>query len=90
MELVSTPWKVYSYGPMFRYERPQKGRFRQFHQVNIEIIGCTSIDQDVQLIAMLDRLFQEKLTLDTYALQINFFGCFDDRARFKEVLARIF
>ncbi len=34
-----TPWKVYSYGPMFRYERPQKGRFRQFHQINVVILG---------------------------------------------------
>lgn len=82
----STPWKVYMYGPMFRYERPQKGRFRQFHQVSIENIGCTSIDQDVQFITMLDRLFQERLLLDAYALQINFLGCPDDRARFKEVL----
>lgn len=85
---LTMPWKVYSYGPMFRHERPQKGRFRQFHQVNIEIIGSAAIDQDVQLIVMLDRLFQEKLTLDTFALQLNFLGCFEDRQRFKEVLQK--
>ncbi len=40
------PWKVFSYGPMFRYERPQKGRYRQFHQINSEIIGSSSVSQD--------------------------------------------
>jgi len=85
---LALPWKVYSYGPMFRHERPQKGRFRQFHQINIEVIGSSAIDQDVQLIVMLDRLFQEKLTLDTFALQLNFLGCFEDRQRFKIVLEK--
>ena len=55
--IIQTPWKVFSIGPMFRHERPQKGRFRQFHQVNVEVIGSRSIAQDVQLIKMLDRFF---------------------------------
>lgn len=82
----TTPWKVYSIGPMFRYERPQKGRFRQFHQVNMEIIGSASIAQDAQLITMLDRFFHEKLKLNSYALQINFLGSYEDRANYYEVL----
>lgn len=85
LQLV-TPWKVYSIGPMFRHERPQKGRFRQFNQATLEVIGSSSVAQDVQLIKMLDRLFQEKFTLDNYALQLNFLGCFDDRQKFKKKL----
>lgn len=84
-ELV-TPWKVFSIGPMFRYERPQKGRFRQFHQATFEVIGTSSVMQDVQLITMLERLFQEKFNLDSYALVLNFLGCAEDRARFRKVL----
>jgi histidyl-tRNA synthetase len=41
-----TPWKVFTYGPMFRYERPQKGRYREFHQMSIEVIGSNSMAQD--------------------------------------------
>lgn len=84
--IQQTPWQVFSYGPMFRYERPQKGRFRQFHQMNIEIIDAQSIAQDVQLITMLDRLFHEKFQLQNYALLINFLGSREDRARYRDVL----
>lgn len=85
-EQLLTPWKAYSIGPMFRHERPQKGRFREFHQVTFEIIGSHAVSQDVQLIKMLDRLFQEECKLDVYALLINYLGCFDDRQRFKKIL----
>ena len=81
-----TPWKVYSFGPMFRYERPQKGRFRQFHQINMEVIGSAAIAQDAQLITMLDRFFHEKLQLNNYALQLNFLGSYEDRAAYYDVL----
>ncbi|KKP35346.1 MAG: Histidine-tRNA ligase [candidate division TM6 bacterium GW2011_GWF2_32_72] len=80
------PWKVFTYGPMFRYERPQKGRYRQFHQVSVEVIGSKSIFQDAQLIKMFDRLFTEKCMLQNYVLQINFLGCPEDRKLFKEKL----
>lgn len=78
-----TPWKVFSYGPIFRYERPQLGRYRQFHQFNMEVIGSSSIYQDVQFIKMLERLFQDDLNLDSYALLINFLGCKEDREKYK-------
>lgn len=81
-----TPWKVFLWGPMFRHERPQKGRFREFHQINIEIIGSASIIQDVHCITMLDRFFHEILKLDTYALIINFLGCLKDRESYKKKL----
>ncbi len=83
-----TPWKVFSVGPVFRYERPQKGRFRQFHQLNIEVIGSASISQDVQLIKMIDRFFHEKLKLTNTSCLINFLGCFNDRALYRAELAQ--
>ena len=79
----TTPWKVFQWGPMFRHERPQKGRYRQFNQVSMEIIGSKSIAQDVQFIKMLDRMFHEQLGLNNFALLINFIGCFEDRVAFK-------
>jgi histidyl-tRNA synthetase len=83
-----TPWKVFSVGPVFRYERPQKGRFRQFHQLNIEVIGSASIAQDVQLIKMVDRFFHEKLKLTNTTCLLNFLGCFNDRAEYRVMLAQ--
>lgn len=80
------PWKVFSYGPMFRYERPQKGRYRQFHQLDIEVIGSASVCQDVQMIAMLDRLFHEGFGMNNYALLINYVGTREDRARYRQKL----
>jgi histidyl-tRNA synthetase len=80
------PWKVFSYGPMFRYERPQKGRFRQFHQVTMEIIGSNAISQDAQFIAMLDRFFHEALKINSYVLVLNFLGCSQDREQYLIVL----
>lgn len=81
-----TPWKVFSIGPMFRHERPQKGRFRQFNQISIEIIDAPSISNDGLGITLLERFFQNTLKLDTYALLINFLGCANDRLTFKKTL----
>lgn len=84
--IATIPWKVFSWGPVFRYERPQKGRYREFNQINIEIIGSSVIEQDAQLIMMLDRFFHEKLMLSNYALLVNFLGCFEDRVAYRELL----
>lgn len=84
--IQTTPWKVFTWGPMFRYERPQKGRFRQFHQINIEVIGSSSSQQDVECIVMLDRLFHEQFKLDSYALLVNYLGCANDRIEHKKKL----
>ncbi len=84
--IQTTPWKVYSSGPMFRYERPQKGRYRQFHQINIEVVGSYDISDDVQFIKMLDRFFHEQVQLNNYALQLNFLGCQQDRADYGTIL----
>lgn len=80
------PWKVFSHGPMFRYERPQKGRFRQFHQYNIEIIDSSSILHDVQMLTLLERFFTHRIHLSDYTLSINFLGCPEDRARYRPLL----
>jgi histidyl-tRNA synthetase len=80
------PWKVFSYGPMFRRERPQKGRLRQFHQFNVEIIGAQSIMYDANLIKMLDTLFSKSLLLEHYVIKLNFLGCLDDRKAHKAAL----
>lgn len=80
------PWNVFLIGPMFRHERPQKGRYRQFHQANIEMIGTTSIAQDARLIMLLDRLFQERFALKDYGLLLNFMGCGEDRVRYEAQL----
>lgn len=80
------PWKVYGTGSMFRHERPQKGRYREFTQTTLEVLGAASVAHDVQLITMLDRLFSHEFKLSQYALMINYLGCEQDRARFKEAL----
>lgn len=84
--IQTTPWKVWTWGPMFRYERPQKGRFREFNQVSMEIIGSASIAQDAHFIKMLDRYFHETLQLNNYAVLVNFLGCRQDRDRMKMAL----
>lgn len=84
--IQTTPWNVFTWGPMFRYERPQKGRYRQFHQVSMEQIGVNSISYDVRFIKMLDRFFHEVLSLNNYALMLNFLGCLEDRTEYKKIL----
>ena len=77
------PWKVFSYGPAFRYERPQKGRLRQFHQVSIESLGTATVAYDAFFISMLSNLFSEKLAIEHCVLQVNFLGQQEDREIFK-------
>lgn len=86
--ITTLPWRVFSYGPVFRYERPQKGRYRQFHQVTIEVIGAGSVAYDVQLISTLDKLFGTTFKLPSYALHVNFLGCPADRVAYKETLKK--
>ncbi len=80
---IVLPWKVFSYGPAFRYERPQKGRLRQFHQVSIESLGTATVQYDAFFISMLANLFAEKLKIENCVLQINFLGTQEDRQIFK-------
>lgn len=77
--------KVYTIGPMFRYERPQKGRRRQFHQIDAEIIGDPGPRSDSELIAMIMELFSS-LGIPDMELHINSLGCPKDREPFRTEL----
>lgn len=77
--------KLYSIGPMFRHERPQKGRFRQFHQINAELFGDPGPTSDADLIAMAVFLFRS-IGLEDVTLNLNSLGCADCRPRFREAL----
>lgn len=76
-------------GPMFRYERPQKGRYRQFHQFGVENFGQTGPDVDIELIAMSARLFKV-LGIDGLTLEINTLGTPDERAAWRDALRDYF
>jgi len=73
-------------GPMFRYERPQKGRYRQFHQIGIETFGMAGPEIDAELILMSARLWRELGLLDHVTLEINSLGSADARARYRDDL----
>lgn len=77
--------KFYSIGPMFRHERPQKGRYRQFHQIDVEAFGIDDPMLDAEIMYML-RLFLQKLGLKGVLLHINSLGCPDCRRSFRELL----
>ncbi|WP_076068079.1 histidine--tRNA ligase [Sphingomonas montana] len=68
------PLKAAVHGPVFRYERPQKGRFRQFHQLDAEIIGAAEPAADVELLAFADQLLRELKIADGVTLQLNTLG----------------
>ena len=74
-------------GPMFRHERPQKGRYRQFHQIGVEAFGIESADLDAELIMMCARLWRA-LELDGLTLQLNSLGTLESRAVYRRELLR--
>jgi histidyl-tRNA synthetase len=78
--------KMYTIGPMFRRERPQKGRYRQFYQINAEVFGEASPYIDAQLIFMLVNLF-EKLSVTDITAHINSLGCPECRPNFRKALS---
>jgi histidyl-tRNA synthetase len=82
----SLPLKLFYRGPMFRHERPQKGRLRQFHQVGVELLGVESPLADVEVIALAWRLLSELGLADRVRLEINSLGDADSRAAYRETL----
>ncbi|QZP09322.1 histidine--tRNA ligase [Caenibius sp. WL] len=68
------PVKIATHGPLFRYERPQKGRYRQFHQIDAEVIGAAEPQADVELLVMADHLLKELGIADGVTLQLNTLG----------------
>ncbi len=83
MHAVDPVAKLFTIGPMFRRERPQKGRFRQFHQINVELIGLDDPRVDAELILML-ICFLKSVTLPDLGLEINSLGCPECRPSFRE------
>jgi histidyl-tRNA synthetase len=81
--------KLWTSGPMFRYEKPQKGRYRQFHQFNVEALGYDGPDIDAELIIMSARMWQ-RLGIDKIRLEINSLGVPESRARYREALVEYF
>ncbi len=79
------PWKAWYVTPAFRYEKPQKGRFRQHHQVGIEALGVDDPDIDVEVIALADR-YLKALGAEQYSLDVNSMGSSDDRAAYDAAL----
>ncbi|MBX7494392.1 histidine--tRNA ligase [Qipengyuania sp. 6B39] len=83
------PLKVATHGPLFRYERPQKGRYRQFHQIDAEIIGAAEPQADVELLAMADQLLKE-LGITGVTLHLNTLGDGDSREAWRAALVEHF
>ena len=83
-----TPWKVWYVAPNFRYERPQKGRYRQHWQVGVEVLGVDDATLDVEVISLANGFYRDDLGLRQFRLLINSMGDADTRSRFREVLLR--
>ena len=83
------PVKLATHGPLFRYERPQKGRYRQFHQIDAEIIGAAEPQADVELLAMADQVIRE-LGIEGVTLHLNTLGDGDSREAWRAALIAYF
>ncbi|MFK8053249.1 MAG: histidine--tRNA ligase [Woeseiaceae bacterium] len=81
--------KLWTTGPMFRYEKPQKGRYRQFYQIDVEAFGFHGPDIDIELIAMSSRLWQ-RLGISRLKLEINSLGTPAARTHYRELLVAYF
>ena len=83
------PLKLFTYGPLFRYERPQRGRFRQFHQVNFEYIGDATPISDAEVISAADN-FLKNLGVKNLTLEINSLGDYSARKEYTKALVQYF
>ncbi|MEI7571244.1 MAG: histidine--tRNA ligase [Alcaligenaceae bacterium] len=83
--LYDRPQRVYAMGPVFRHERPQRGRYRQFHQIDVEALGLAGPDIDAELIVMVSRLWK-LLGITDVQLEINSLGQGDERAAHRAAL----
>jgi histidyl-tRNA synthetase len=87
--LYTGPQRLYYAGPMFRHERPQKGRYRQFHQVGVESLGYSGPDIDAELIIMCSRLWN-LLGISALRLEISTLGDAESRIRYRSRLVKYF
>ncbi len=84
------PFKAFAWGPMFRYERPQKGRQRQFHQIDVEVIGAPEPQADVEVIALGADILRRLGILDKCTLLLNTLGDPESRAAYRTALVDYF
>ena len=84
--LYNQEQRLWYMGPMFRYERPQKGRYRQFHQVGVEIFGIPNPEIDAELIALTARLWKDLGIFDHVTLQLNSIGSLEARKNYRQAL----
>lgn len=84
--LYNQTQKLWYYGPMFRYERPQKGRLRQFHQIGVETFGFNGPDVDAELLLLTARLWATLGIQDAVTLEINSLGTSQSRATYRQAL----
>ena len=84
------PVKLFCHGPMFRYDRPQKGRWRQFHQINVELLGIPEPVGDVEIIALAAHVIEELGVLGHTTLELNTLGDPASRAAYRDVLVEYF
>ncbi|GGO66996.1 histidine--tRNA ligase [Bowmanella pacifica] len=84
--LYNQQQRLWYMGPMFRHERPQKGRYRQFHQFGVETFGLAGPDIDVEVILMTARLWQKFGMADKVSLEINSLGSSEARANYRDAL----
>ena len=87
--LINQVQRLWYQGPMFRHERPQKGRYRQFHQIGVESFGLPGPDVDLELILITSRLWKE-LGLQDLELQLNTLGTADERVHYRDELVNYF
>jgi histidyl-tRNA synthetase len=86
----SAPLKFFYSGPMFRYERPQKGRFRQFHQIGVELVGVAQPQADIEVIALGNRILGALGVGKRVVLELNTLGDPASRAAYREALVAYF
>lgn len=86
----SVPVKFFYSGPMFRYERPQKGRLRQFHQIGVELIGVEQAQADLEVIACGARVLDDLGVLGETTLELNTLGDTESRGNYREALVAYF
>jgi len=86
----NVPFKAFACGPMFRYERPQKGRQRQFHQIDLECIGAAEAKADIEVIAVAAAILQKLDVLKLCNLQINTLGDAESRDAYRTALVDYF
>ena len=87
---INFPLKFFSYGPAFRYERPQKGRQRQFNQIDAEILGVEGPGADIEIITLGAEVLHDLGVLDRCVLDINTLGDANSRSNYRDALVAYF